>query len=115
MPAEFCAGDPVEDAFDQAIAESDEMRRVLGQVPACNADGFGEPDDARDVLGPGSTIALVPAPVQLRLQPNAGAHDQAAHALRTMELVGGHREEVDAQLIDAHWDLSCRLHGVGVE
>src|SRR3984893_12522286 len=90
MPGEFGAGDPVEDAFDQTIAERDEMSRVLGQIPTRYAHGLGEPDDARDVFGPGSTVALVPTTVQLRLQPHAGAHDQAADALRTMELVRGH-------------------------
>src|ERR1700687_974494 len=115
MPGEFCAADPAEDAFDQAIAERHQMGRVLGQIAIRDPHRLGEPDDACDVFGPGSTVALVPAPEQLRLQSHARAYDQAAHALRTMELVRGHREEVDAQLIDAHRDLSRRLYGVSVE
>src|SRR5437870_1831650 len=115
MPGEFGAGDAVENALDQAIAERGQVRRVRSQIPTRNAHGLSKPDDARDVFGPGAAVALMTAPVQLRLEPDAGAHDQAADAFRTVELVRLHGQQVDAQLVDAHRDLPRRLHGVAVE
>src|SRR5260370_33256880 len=115
MPGEFGAGDPVEHAGDQAIAQRGEVRRVPGEIALSDPDGLGEPDDTRDVFGPGAAIALVSATVQLRLDPHAGAHDQAANALRTTELVHRHGQQVDTQPSDPHRNVSRVLHGYGAE
>src|ERR1700693_795783 len=115
MPGQFSTWDPIENAPDQAIAEGDEVRCVSGQVALGDPLCFGESDDARDVFGPGPAVALVPASPQLRLQPHAGAHHQAADTLRTMELVRRHGQDVDAPLSDAHRDLAGRLDRISVE
>src|SRR5260370_42517266 len=106
MPGQFRAGDPLENALDQAIAEHGEMRRVLRQIALGDAHGLGEPDDAGDVFRPGAAVALVPAPVLLRLQPHAGGPAEATPALRAVELARRHGEEVDTNRTDAHRDLS---------
>jgi hypothetical protein len=50
-----------------------------------------------------------------RRQPEPAANPERAHAFRSVELVRGEREQIDAERLDVDWDLSGRLDGVGVE
>ena len=62
--------------------------------------------------------ALVTAAVDQRREQHAriaAPHVERADALRSVHLVGGHRGQVDLQLVHVERNLADGLHGVGVE
>ncbi len=85
-----------EEPVDEAVAQGSDPvgpGRALGDR---GRQPRHEPGDPGDVLGTGAAVALLAAPVEDRLQVDALAHEQGAHALRTPELVPGDGDEVGA-------------------
>ena len=73
------------------------------------------PDKGRNVFRARAPVPLVLAAGHVRRQARAALDPQCAGTLRTIELVGGKREEIDAQRPNIDRNLRDRLHGVGVE
>ena len=87
---------------------------VSGRSVAGQLVGRGQPDGAGDVLRAGPAVALLLAAVLLGQDVRAVADVQRADALRALELVGGEREQVDAERLDVEVDVRRRLDGVDV-
>src|SRR5436190_17459417 len=99
MPVEPHVGDAALDTVPQAIAQRREADGFRRHVPAPNLDRTPEPDDARHVLGARAPPALVLAAVLDRYHLRAFADVQTGHALWTVDLVAGERQEVDAERV----------------
>ena len=99
----------------QACAQLAKPIRLGRHRGAGEREGRAEPDDAGHVLGPGPSLALLRAAVELRQHVGATPHEQRADALRAAELVRGEADEV--RLPGVHVDRRVRgeLHGVDVE
>ncbi len=110
------AGHAGGEAGDEAVAQrrrcARHLRRPLG-VGRRQRDGEG--DDAADVVGAAAPIPLLAATDDERVDGRAVAHGQHAHALRTAELVGAQRQQVDVRPQVAEVEPAGRLHGVGVD
>jgi len=104
------------DARFEAVTE-------LGQVIDCAVleglggefDGFGEADDAGDVLSAGAAAALVAASDEQRLERRSAADEQSADALGAVDLVGADGAEMAAEAADVKGDAACALDGVDVK
>src|SRR5918993_132456 len=77
--------------------------------------GQTEPDDAWHVLrSPAPTLLLATASL-LKVERRSPAYVKQSHALRSIELVSGQREQIDAESIDVQCQHSRCLHGVGMQ
>src|SRR3990170_4207803 len=109
--------DAVSEAGSEEVPEEvthpsdlDHRTEIRGKV----AGGAQRRDEER-ALCAGSPSGLMARAVDKRLEADAAADVQGAHALRRVELVARDRQEVDAELVDPGHDLADRLCGVGVE
>ena len=67
-----------------------------------------------DIFGAGAAVALVVGAVHELFQPDAGPDVQRADALGGVELVAGHGEEIDAEVVHLDGDLADGLGAVAV-
>ena len=78
-------------------------------------DGFSEPDDAGDILGPCPAPALLAAAVDQVVDLHAFPDVEGADTLGAIELVGGEGEEVDVLGLHVDRHVADDLDGIGVE
>ena len=109
--------EPRREPLPQLLAEREDARRLGVALDERERGGLAEPDDPRDVQGPGAEAALVPAAVHLRDEADArlAADVQRPDALRPVHLVGGERDEVGVRRLHVEGDLPDRLDRVAVE
>src|SRR6185312_8010773 len=102
----------------QLVAQVLQALRLLRHFALRNGAGFAKSDDARDIQSSGTHAALVAAAIHLRRQLHArglAADVEGAGALRSIELMGGNRHDVDVVFVDVDRNLTDRLYAVGVE
>jgi len=111
-----------DDAAAEALAEPTpeavaERAHALGGRGVARGDAarLAEPDREERALGAGAPSVLVPGAVDEGLEPDTATHVERADPLRRAELVARDREQVDAELRDAHRDLPHRLRRIAVE
>ena len=99
----------------EACAELAKPIRLGRHRGAGEREGSAEPDDPRHVLGPGASLTLLRAAVELRQHVGPLPDEERADALRAAELVRGEADEV--RLPGVHVDRRVRgeLDGVDVE
>ena len=96
-------------------AERAQTHRRRRPVRAGALVGDRHADGARDVLRPGPAVTLLAPAVDLREQLRAAPHPQRPDALGTLELVGGDRDEVRAELLHVEIERRRGLDRVDVE
>ena len=74
-----------------------------------------EPRRKHRALRAGAPPAFMSGAVNQGLERRSGTDIEGPHALRSIELVTGHREQVDSQLVDAGRYLADRLRGIRME
>ena len=84
------------------------------QVPLDQLAGLPQPGHQDDVFGAGPAVALVVGAVHQFFQLDAGADVQRADALGSVELVAGHGEKIDAEVVRLHRDLADGLGAVAM-
>src|SRR5205809_7734474 len=89
---------PVEAALLKVIAQSSQAGGLFVEPLAGKRSGLPESDDPRHIFRAGTPVALVMPAVKQRPQRRSLADVQRSHALRSVEFVGGEREQIDAQL-----------------
>ena len=110
-------GDCGEQALLETVAQGGELLWSVGVEP-CEGEfgGAAEGDDAGDVFGAGSALALLRSPVEERRKMHVFADEEDACALRGVHLVAGDGEDVDVleRSGEVEWELGGGLYGVGV-
>lgn len=110
-------GDCGEQALLELVAQGGELLWSVGVEP-CEGEfgGAAEGDDAGDVFGAGSALALLRAAVEERRKMHVFADEEDACALRGVHLVAGDGEDVDVleRSGEVEWELGGGLYGVGV-
>src|SRR5688500_10261959 len=89
-------------ALEQAVAQRRQPRRLGGHLRPADRGGAAETDDPRDVERAGAEALLVAAAVDLAAERDLrlpAADEQRARTLRTVVLVPGERQEVDAHRV----------------
>ena len=71
-------------------------------------------DDPRHIFGARPKAAFVPCAVEDWLQLDASTNVQCADAHRSVELVTGHRDQINAQFVSKCSNLAHALRRVGV-
>ena len=107
--------DALANAGDDPITKSRLARRLGGPTLSRDLQGQAEAHDPGDVLGAGAPPFLLPTPGLDRGDPGAAADVQGTDALRPVELVRVHRQQVDGDLSNVDVERSNALHRVAVE
>ncbi len=105
-------------ALEQQAAQRREAPRLFRHLEPADLGGTPEPDDARDVQGARPKAVLLSTAFDLRGQDQTGLHPadkQRARSFRAVELVGGHRQEIDGHRVHIERNLACGLRGIGVQ
>src|SRR5439155_1058311 len=92
-------------------AAASRRRTTLGG----NAQRDSEADDAGDVLRPGATALLLPAPGLHRREARAAAHVERPDALRPIELVRVHGDQVHGDATGVEVEGADGLDRIAVE
>src|SRR5579872_1235682 len=108
------AWDAGEDALLQAVAQRSKARALRLQVLGYPRRGAPEAGCARNIFGAGSTIALMMAAIQNRLQRRSLPDIKSANAFGSLNFMTANRIEIDAELADVDWNFPRRLHAVAV-
>ena len=77
--------------------------------------GFAEADCKQSALRARAPAALVPSAVHQWFERYATAHEQGADSLGRIDFVAGDRQKIDAELVDASWNLADGLGSVSVK
>ena len=117
LPAavELGRGDLREDAPDGMVAQGELAVMLGGKLVDRQFGGAREADDAGHVLRGTAAPALLLAAIEKVLKLHATAHVQKPDALGPVNLVGGRRQHIDAQLVHVDGLVAEGLHRVGVE
>ena len=108
-------GNPRADTLPQPVAQHGDARRLALHVPPADLHRLAEAHDPGDVLGASPPPPLVLAAVLHGDHLRALADEQSGHALGTVDLVTGERQEVDAEGVEVDRDLAEGLDGVHVK
>src|SRR2546430_8165224 len=105
------------EAGEQPVAQGADALALGGHLELRDAERLAH---AHDLVGrerPRPQPPLMPAAVDLRLDAHARlpAHVQRADALRAVDLVRGHRQEIHFQFLQVDRDLAHGLYRVAVE
>jgi len=100
--------------LQQTIAQRAHTRRLVGHVFFRDARSLAEARNARHVQRARPDAALVAAAFDHRAQRQFASHVERAAALRAVHLVRGHRQQIDAEIVDVDRHLPGGLRGVGV-
>mmetsp|Transcript_21158 Transcript_21158/g.58713 ORF Transcript_21158/g.58713 Transcript_21158/m.58713 type:complete len:243 (+) Transcript_21158:363-1091(+) len=105
------------DSVAKALLQARHVRMVDLHLPLGDLAGGPEPHHKRGGHGPGAQAALLPATVDLRLQPHAraAAEVKRSHPLGAIYLVPADRHGIDVHLVDVHRHLTHGLRRVCVE
>src|SRR6266850_6292249 len=105
------------EAGQQPVAQGPDALALGGHLELRNAERLAHADDLVRRERPRAQAPLVAAAVDLRLDAHARlpAHVQRADALRAVDLVRGHRQEIHFQLLQVDRNLARGLHRVAVE
>ena len=114
-PVDRGAGDRAEDSLLEAIAKLLHTHGLRRQLASGKTRGNPQTRNGRNVLGAGAPVTFVLAAGQDRVHSCAALDPQRAGSLRSIELVGRQREEIDAECSNIDGNLADRLHGVGVK
>jgi hypothetical protein len=120
-PVERDPGHVLPEARQQPAPQARQPRGFGLALCPTDGEGAAQPDAQGDRQRPRPEPLLVAAAMEQRFQPDARPRAPAppdveeAHPLRSVDLVGGAREQVDADVLDVERDLAERLGGVGVE
>src|SRR5260370_8068204 len=91
------------DGLLQMVAHRCHFRRVVIREPmARDLRGLAQADDAGQILGSSTTLALVAAAIEQRLNQSSLLEEQCSGSLRRMEFVSGDAERIETDL--AHLD-----------
>ena len=104
-----------EEPVGQPVAQAGDAPDGIDPPGDGRPHGGGHADDAGHVVRAAAPVALLAAAVDDRLDIDAVAHHQGAHALGPAELVGADRDQVGDRGQVGHVEPRERLHGVGME
>jgi hypothetical protein len=93
------AADALEQTLQQPVAQRRQARDLAGALVAREVGGHAHADDRRQVLGAGAKARLLPAAQDDRGQANLGPHPERAGTRRPVEIVRGHREQIDHRVV----------------
>src|SRR5579884_3112235 len=102
-------------AFDQLAAQAPQPGRLVRPFGSRQTERAGQADRPGNILGPRTQASLLPAAVECGPQLRSTPDIERSHTSRTVQLVGGEREEVDAQMIDVERKGARGLDRVGVK
>ncbi len=104
-----------QDARLQPIAQRGETRPFGVDLAPGDLGGDAESDQRRHVLGARAAIALLAAAGHEGQHAHAALDPQRARAFRTVELVRGDRQQIDAERADIDRQLAGGLHRIGMK
>lgn len=111
----FECGDFIGESALEAVSEFGEALSLFVKRLFGDAGGFAEGDDCGDRLGSRAAAAFVVGSGEDRLQRASLAHVEGTDSFRSVHLVAGQREEIDAELIDVDGDFGSGLSGIRME
>ena len=105
-----------EQALLKTIAQDAEaVVRAIGESGAGHFGSFAEADDAGDIFGSGTTLALMRSAKEQGLATRAATNVEDADALRTVEFVSGDAEHLATDFLNVDGNFSGSLDGIGME
>lgn len=79
------------------------------------AQGGCHTDDSGDIFGTGASMIFLSAAVNVGRKGDTAPHVEKPDAFRTIKLMGGCGEKIDAELMDMDGEVTDGLDGVGME
>ena len=111
----LCARDRREDAQLEPIAERAQARAFFAHLLQRELGGRRRGRRCRERSPSRAAIALLPAAGHRAAGAARRAAPERADAFRSVELVRGDREQIDAQRLHVDRDLARRLHRIGMQ
>src|SRR6266849_5202761 len=103
---------PFTESGPETIAKMPEMLCCLGQRPLSQDAGHAQSDNIGHIFRAGAAAGFVTGSVDERLQVHSLPHVERPYALRCIDLVTGHGEQIDCQFIYIHRHFADRLGSV---
>lgn len=101
--------------LQQAIAETRQPLRLGRRLAVDDLAGGSETNRLEDILGAGPQAAFVAGAADLGLYLDSLPDVEGTNPLRRIELVAGHRQEVNTEIAHIHRHLADRLRRIGVD
>src|SRR5262245_41591510 len=105
----------LEGAEQEVIAQGRQPRRLGRSLRAQQVGGDAHTRDGRQVLHPRAMTSLLTPAEDLRGDADAGPHPEGAGARRSVHVVAGQAQEIDAPVVDEQRGSPDRADAVDVE
>ncbi len=114
VAVEDAVRNPAGNFVNDAVAQDEALGADLLPVGVGQLQGYGQANDAGDVLGAGAPLPFLAAAGDEGQERHAAPEEQDANALGAVKFVPGEAHHIDAQAAHVKVEETGGLHGVGM-